>query len=67
MYPIIPESSLKALKIFDIEENKVKLHTVTDNEYLIKGVKLNKIDILFKKIEKNNDWFTLSSRLWAIN
>ena len=55
LYPIIPESSLKALKIFDIEENKIKLNTISDNEYLIKGKNLNKIDILFKKIEKNND------------
>ena len=55
LYPIIPESSLKALKIFDIEENKIKLNTVTDNEYLIKGNNLNKIDILFKKIEKKYD------------
>jgi len=55
LYPIIPESSLKALKIFDIEENKIKLHTITDNEYLSRGNNLNKIDILFKKIEKNND------------
>ena len=55
LYPIIPESSQKALKIFDIEENKIKLHTITNNEYLTKGNNLNKIDILFKKIEKNND------------
>jgi methionyl-tRNA synthetase len=55
LYPIIPGSSQKALKIFDIEENKIKLHTITNNEYLTKGNKLNKIDILFKKIEKNND------------
>ena len=55
LYPIIPESSLKALKIFDIDENYVKLNTVSNNEYLIKGNNLNKIDILFKKIEKNND------------
>ena len=55
LYPIIPKSSLKALKIFDIYENDVKLNTVTNNEYLIKGNNLNKIDILFKKIEKNND------------
>jgi methionyl-tRNA synthetase len=55
LYPIIPESSLKALKIFDIEENKIKLHTITENEYLTKANNLNKIDILFKKIEKNND------------
>jgi methionyl-tRNA synthetase len=55
LYPIIPGSSQKALKIFDIEENKIKLDTITENEYLTKGNNLNKIDILFKKIEKNND------------
>jgi methionyl-tRNA synthetase len=55
LYPIIPESSLKALKIFDIEENNIELHTITNNEYLTKGNNLNKIDILFKKIERNND------------
>ena len=55
LYPIIPESSLKALKIFDIEENKIELHTIANNEYLTKGNNLNKIDILFKKIEKKND------------
>ncbi len=55
LYPIIPESSLKALKIFDIKEEKVKLSSISDNEYLIKANKLNKIDILFKKIEKKND------------
>ena len=55
LYPIIPESSLKALKIFDIEEKNIKLDTVSDNEYLTKGNNINKIDILFKKIEKTND------------
>ncbi|MDC3119717.1 methionine--tRNA ligase [Candidatus Pelagibacter sp.] len=55
LYPIIPESSLKALKIFGITEKNVKLKTISNNEYLPKGVNLNKIDILFKKIEKNND------------
>ena len=55
MYPIIPESSLKALKIFDISEKDIKLNTLGNNESLTKGQNLNKIDILFKKIEKNND------------
>ena len=55
LYPIIPESSLKALKIFDIKENQIKLNSLLDNEYLTKGNNINKIDILFKKIEKNND------------
>ena len=66
LYPIIPASSLKALKIFDIEENDIKLDTVSNNDYLTKGNNINKIDILFKKIEKNNDWFTLPSRSWTI-
>ena len=55
LYPIIPESSLKVLNIFEIDEKKVELSSISDNEYLIKGKKLNKIDILFKKIEKKND------------
>ena len=55
LYPIIPESSLKALKIFDLCVNEIKLNTVSNNDYLIKGNNLNKIDILFEKIEKNND------------
>ncbi len=55
LYPIIPESSLKALKIFNIEEKNIKLDSVSNNEYLTKGNNINKIDILFKKIEKNND------------
>jgi len=55
LYPIIPESSLKALKIFNINEENIKLETIINNEFLIKGNKINKIDILFKKIEKKND------------
>ena len=55
LYPIIPESSLKALKIFDINEDQIKLNMLSNNEYLTKGNNINKIDILFKKIEKNND------------
>ena len=55
LFPIIPESSLKALKIFDLNENDIILSTIEYNEFLIKGNKINKIDILFKKIEKNND------------
>ena len=55
LYPIIPESSLKVLKIFNIDEKDIKLDTVSNNNYLTKGNNINKIDILFKKIEKNND------------
>ncbi len=55
LYPIIPETSLKALKIFGLNEKDIKFSTIEENEYLIKGKKINRIDILFKKIEKNND------------
>ena len=48
-------SSLKALKIFDISEKQIGLETISNNEFLTKGATINKIDILFKKIEKNND------------
>ena len=33
----------------------IKLDSVSNNEYLTKGNNINKIDILFKKIEKKND------------
>ncbi len=55
LYPIIPQSSIKALKIFDLKENDIKLSSVGENQYLSKVDKINKIDILFKKIEKKND------------
>ena len=55
LYPIIPDSSLKALKIFDLKEKDINLSSVENNEFLTNGKKINKIDILFKKIEKNYD------------
>ena len=55
LYPIIPESSVKALKIFDIKEKDIDFSSIENNEFLIKDKKINKIEILFKKIEKNND------------
>ena len=55
LFPIIPQSSLKALKIFNLEEKDIKLSSIMQHEFLIKGNKINKIDILFKKIEKIND------------
>ena len=50
LYPIIPESSLKALHIFDISEKDIDFETILDNNFLNKGDKINKIEILFNKI-----------------
>ena len=55
LYPIIPESSLNALKIFNIKENEIIFSSLENHLYLKKNSDINKIDILFKKIEKNND------------
>ena len=55
LYPIIPKSTLKALKIFSLDESDINFSSIGNNEFLIKDSKINKIDILFKKIEKNND------------
>jgi methionyl-tRNA synthetase len=54
LYPIIPSSSLKVLGIFGINEEKINFVTIKENNYLKKGHKLGKLDILFKKIEKND-------------
>jgi len=35
--------------------NNIKLNTIANNDYLTKGNNINKINILFKKIEKNDD------------
>ena len=50
MYPIIPETSLKALNIFNIEEKDVNFNSLLNNEVLKQGMKINKINILIKKI-----------------
>ncbi|WP_440932032.1 methionine--tRNA ligase [Candidatus Pelagibacter sp.] len=55
LYPIIPSSSLKALEIFNLKEDDIDLSSIINHTYLKHGNKLKKIDILFKKIEKEND------------
>ena len=55
LYPIIPQSSLNALKIFKINENEIKFSSIENHNYLKGNNDINKIDILFKKIEKKND------------
>ena len=55
LYPIIPQSSLKALKIFNLTEKDIDFASIGDNTFLKQGNTINKIDILFNKIEKKND------------
>ena len=55
LYPIIPQSALKALKIFNINEKDINFTSVGNNSFLNKGDSIKKIDILFNKIEKKDD------------
>ena len=55
LYPIIPDSIEKALKIFDLNTNDINFESIASHNLLIAGNNINKIDILFKKVEKIDD------------
>ena len=52
LYPIIPQTALKALNIFNIKEKDIKFATILNNKYLSSEDSINKIEILFNKISK---------------
>ncbi len=54
LYPVIPNSSLKALSIFNIKENDIEFKSIKNNEFIKSNKILTKIDILFNKIDTND-------------
>ncbi len=52
LYPVIPHTTLKVLKIFEISEDKIEFSSIKDNNILNTDKKINKISLLFRKIEK---------------
>ena len=52
LYPVMPQTSLKVLNIFNIKESKINFSSLAVNDILIENDKINKLNILFKKIEK---------------
>ena len=48
----MPETSVKVLSVFNETENSIDFTSIYNNEILKKDLKINKLDILFKKIEK---------------
>ena len=52
--PIIPDTSLKVLNIFNIKKEDINLESIKNHEFLEKKSKINKIGLLFRKIEKND-------------
>ena len=55
LYPIIPDTIEKALTIFNLKISDISFQSIGLHDYLKSGSSVKKIDILFKKIEKNND------------
>ena len=54
LYPIIPTTALKVLKIFGIKENDIDFNSIKNHDILMGGNKISKLDILFKKINKDD-------------
>ena len=52
LYPVMPETSVKVLNVFNETEKSIDFTSIDNNEILKKDLKINKLDILFKKIEK---------------
>ena len=52
--PIIPDTSLKVLDIFNIKQKDINFDTIKDNKFLKPNSNIKKIGILFKKIDKND-------------
>ena len=53
LYPIIPDSSKKVLSIFNMHD-KIDFESIKTHDSLKENNVINKIPILFKKIEKND-------------
>jgi len=54
LYPIIPDTIEKVFKIFDLDTKDINFGSIAVHNNLKSGNNLNKIDILFKKIDKND-------------
>ena len=52
LYPIIPSSSIKSLGVFNIKEKDIIFDTIKEHKYLKSNSKIDRVDILFKKIAK---------------
>ena len=52
LYPVMPKTSVKVLNTFNIKEDNIDFASLKNNEILEYQNKINKLDILFKKIDK---------------
>ena len=52
LYPVMPQTIIKVLNIFNIKENQIDFSSLQNDNFLKEKNKINKLDILFKKIDK---------------
>ena len=52
LYPVMPQTAAKVLNTFNINENEIDFSSLHNNEILKEKNKINKLNILFKKIDK---------------
>ena len=52
LYPVMPQTTLKVLNTFNIKENQINFSSLQNNNFLKEENKINKLEILFKKVNK---------------
>ncbi len=52
LYPVMPQTCIKVLNTFDIKEDYIDFSSLENDDYLKEKLKISKLDILFKKIDK---------------
>ena len=50
---LLLQITLKVLKIFDINDDKLKFEDINNHKFLESGKNIRKLNILFKKIEND--------------
>ena len=52
LYPVMPQTSIRVLNALNIKEEEITISSLQENEILKEKNVINKLDILFRKIEK---------------
>ena len=53
LYPVMPQTILKVFRAFNIYEKQINISSLKNNDFFKEKDKINKLDILFKKIEND--------------
>ena len=53
LYPVMPQTILKVFRAFNIDEKQINISSLKNNDFFKEKDKINKLDILFKKIEND--------------